>query len=67
MTDATKNMIDNMSYTEMLSRWRFAPAGDPMFVGESGKYFAEVMKKKRAEVGDDGHVAASKLIGWNMV
>jgi hypothetical protein len=49
----------------MLHRWRFAPVGDPMFQGEIGDYFAKVMKRKRAEVGDPAHTAASKSIGWN--
>lgn len=57
-----KKTIDNMSYSELLSRWRFGSLGDPMFQGEVGDYFAKLMFKKREEVD---HVAASKAIGWD--
>lgn len=56
--------IDNASYEELLRKWRYAPAGDPMFQGETGQYYSEVMAKKRDEVGNAEHVRASKSIGW---
>lgn len=65
MTETIKKRIDDMDYESMLSLWRNAPIGHPMFQGEIGKYFSEVMAKKRDEVGNDAHVAASKSIGWN--
>lgn len=64
MDEKTKAMIDWMDYETMFRRWRFAPAGDPMFQGEVGRYYAEVMKKKRSELGDAAHTATSKRIGW---
>ena len=63
--DETKRSIDNMDYESMLSLWRNAKVGHPMFQGECGQYFAEAMKKKRQEVGNDEHVRASKSIGWD--
>ncbi len=33
-----KDIIDNMSYEQLLSRWRNAPVGDPIFQGEVGEY-----------------------------
>ena len=65
MTDAKKAEIDGMSYEDMMRRNRFAPAGDPLFVGECGDYFLKVMSKKREEVGPTAHTAASKRIGWD--
>ena len=62
--DEMKNWIDNATYEQLLSRWRFGPVGDPMFQGEMGKYYEEVMSQKRKEVGDEAHVRASKSIGW---
>jgi hypothetical protein len=62
--DAMKQWIDNASYEQLLSKWRNAPSGDPYFQGETGDYYAEVMKRKREEVGNAAHVAASKAIGW---
>jgi len=59
-----KKWIDNATYEELLSRWRFAPAGSPWFQGEIGEYYAKVMEEKRKEVGDAAHVRASKKIGW---
>lgn len=64
MTPEQKQWIDGASYTELLHRWRFASTGDPMFQDDTGKYFAEVMFAKRKQVGDAGHVAASKEVGW---
>jgi len=59
-----KKAIDEMDYESMLRRWRNAPVGDPFFQGEVGDYYSKVMAKKRSEVGDSAHVAASKSIGW---
>ena len=64
MTDEQKAWIDKSPYWRLLERWRRAPLGDPMFVGPAGQYYAEVMARKKRELGDDGHVAASKSIGW---
>lgn len=63
LTPELKKKIDSMSYESMLYQWRFAPAGTPLFQGESGEYFAERMEKLRAEGAD--HVEASKRIGWD--
>ncbi|MDR2172655.1 MAG: hypothetical protein LBE32_00345 [Burkholderiales bacterium] len=63
VTETLKQQIDAMSYEEMLSMWRFSPVGDAMFEGESGDYFAKVMREKR-DAGAD-HVGASKKIGWS--
>jgi len=54
--------IDAASYEDLLRMWRFAPAGDPLFKGEVGAHFAEVMTKRRAETPDNG-VSASKRLG----
>lgn len=59
-----KAWIDAASYEMLLRRWRFAPVGDPMFAGEIGNYYEEVMMRKKAETGDNG-VSASKAIGWD--
>lgn len=62
LTDDVKKQIDAMTYAQLLSRWRFAPIGHPLFEGESGKYFGERMAELR-RAGED-HVAASKSLGW---
>lgn len=61
-----KEWIDNASYEELLGKWRFAPAGDPFFVGEMGEYYARKMDEKRAEVGEKEHVRVSKALGWTL-
>lgn len=62
MTETAKAWIDAATYTELLRRWRHAPAGDPMFRGDVGHYYLKVMEAKKAE--DPGAaVAASKAIG----
>jgi hypothetical protein len=65
MDRATKELIEAMDYKSMLRRWRFAPPSDPMLQGGTGRYFAEVMRRKRQQIGNEAHVAASKAVGWN--
>lgn len=60
-----KAWIDKASYVSLLKKWRFEPSGTPWFEGEVGKYFEEVMHKKKLEIGDAAAVRASKDIGWN--
>lgn len=63
LTEANKKHIDNLSYRELLLRWRYAPVGDSWFQGETGKYWGERMAKLKAQ-DPGGAVAASKDIGW---
>jgi len=56
--------IDNATLEQLMCEWRFAPVGDPLFQGEVGKHYKEVMRRKKDEVGHDQHVATSKNIGW---
>jgi hypothetical protein len=60
-----KKWIDDAPYDELLRKWRFAPSGDPLFMGEVGEHFREVMFRKKRELGDVEAVAASKRIGWS--
>ena len=62
LNEKNKAYIDRLSYGQLLSRWRFAPIGDPWFQGETGKYWAKRMQELREQGAD--HVAASKAIGW---
>jgi hypothetical protein len=59
-----KSWIDGASYKELLHRWRHAPTGDPMFQGETGGYYANVMREKRAQMSDAQAAGASKKVGW---
>jgi len=60
-----KHWIDSQSYVALLHRWRFSPCGDVYFSNpEVSAYYVSVMSKKREAIGDGGHVAASKQIGW---
>lgn len=54
-----KQKIDSMTKTEMATKWRFAPTGDPMLSGEAGAYF----KKRMKELGGIDS-QTSKNIGW---
>lgn len=64
MDTKTKETIDNMPYIEMLRRVRYAPAGDPMFQGDTGNYFNQVFEAKRQALTVDQRVYASKQVGW---
>lgn len=61
MTPDQKRWIDSASYEQLLEKWRFAPVGDPMFQGDTGDYYSDVMSQKRSSCD---HVQASKNIGW---
>jgi hypothetical protein len=41
-----KQKIDKMSQLEMARLWRFAPSTEPLFQGDTGKYFKKVFKEK---------------------
>ena len=60
----SREWIDKSSYEQLLRRWRFSPAGDAIFQGELGKYYTQVMARKRRETADNG-VSASKRVGWD--
>jgi hypothetical protein len=65
LTPENKEHIDGQSYTQLLSRWRNAPIGDPWFQGETGEYWGKRMTELRDAPGcDAAHVSASKAIGW---
>jgi hypothetical protein len=55
--------IDNASYEELLTKYRFAPLGDPLFIGAMGEYFFEVMERKKPS--PEEHTLISKRIGWD--
>ena len=59
-----KKQIDEMDYESMLSLWRYANVGHPMFQGEIGDYYSKVMHEKSAKISDSERVAASKSVGW---
>ena len=61
LTSENKAHIDALSYEELLRDWRFAPAGDPWFQGETGRYWNDRMRELR-EAGAD-HVGAPKRLG----
>ena len=63
LTEENKKRIDAMSYENLLERWRNAPAGDPWFQGNTGKYWRKRMEKLRSQPGgNDKHVSASKKL-----
>ena len=64
ISEGIKKEIDDMDYESMLRLWRYVPAGHAMFKGETGDYYAQAMKDKRAQIGNEAHVAISKKIGF---
>lgn len=55
-----KKTIDDMSQLEMARLHRFAPAGEPMFIGAVGTYFGQVFYEKGGFTP-----AISKELGWD--
>ena len=64
MNENQKVWIDGSLYQTLLSKWRFAPSGDPMFQGELGEYYQKVMFEKRDALPHAQQVQASKNVGW---
>jgi hypothetical protein len=63
LTEEEKKRIDEMSYYDMLRKWRLEPSMTGYFSGERGDYFSKVMVEKKA-ADPDAAVCASKDIGW---
>ena len=59
MTPEQKTKIDNMTQTQLCSVWRFAKVGDPLLQGDTGDYFAKVLKEKGGMTSE-----ISKNLGW---
>lgn len=60
LTEEKKKEIDNMSHEEMATKVRFAPVGDPLFLGDDvGKYFGKKFQEKGGMTP-----TVSKKIGW---
>lgn len=59
-----KELIDNMSYMELLEKIRFAPSEDPIFQGKNGVYFYKVMSEKKDTLSDGELSRISKAVGW---
>jgi len=63
--EKSKKWIAGATYKELLSHWRFAPVGDPMFIGELGQFYVEELHEKKSMLASGEDVQASKDIGWN--
>lgn len=63
LTAENKAAIDELGYETLLRRWRSAPAGDPWFQGETGKYWGVRMRELRDAGTVADYVTASKRIG----
>lgn len=64
MNEKDKEWIDNATYEELLRKWRFAPLGERIFIGESGEYYRKVMLQKKYKLPHNEVVKASKNVGW---
>ena len=64
LTEHTKNHIQSLSYEELLAYWRFDPAGNPWFRGETGDYWARRMEELRNKPGGREVHAEASTIGW---
>lgn len=68
LTKGNEEVIDSLSYKELLSIIRFAPIGDPWVLGETGEHIEKRMKTLRAlPDGEKNYVKASKEIGWDPI
>lgn len=61
LTEENKKYIDGLSHYELLRHWRFAPAGDKWFQGETGTYWSQRMAEMKAK-DPAGAVANSKSL-----
>ena len=65
LTKENKAHIDSLSYAQLLTKWRFAPTGDPWFMDETGDYWKTRMAEKLEEIGSYKASQISKDIGWS--
>ena len=66
MTESEMKMwIDGATYEQLLRRWRDAPLGEQIFVGEMGSYYARALFDKKAALPTSEAVQVSKRVGWN--
>jgi hypothetical protein len=56
--------IDNASYYDLTKKWRFAKTDDPLFIGEVGDHYINVMERKKKELAPEETAKISKEIGW---
>lgn len=61
-TEADKQAIDSMTYTELLHMWRYEPSGHRYFQGELGKYYYEVMTRRKNELSPAEQISISKQL-----
>lgn len=64
VSEQTKKEIDAMNYEQMLSNWRFCPAGSHLFQGDTGQYFSKVMQDKKSKLAAGQAAQISKDVGW---
>ena len=64
LTPERKTYIDGLGHGALLSRWRFAPVGDPWFQGETGEYWGKRLSELQ-DADPAAHVAESKALGWD--
>jgi len=56
--------VERMEYEEMVRKLRFAPVGDPMFLGTVGDAFGRRLRVFEDKLSHDYRVAVSKEVGW---
>ena len=64
MNAKIKREINDMSYEQMLDKWRNSRVGEPLFQHGNDDYFLRVMKKKREKLTEDEFDQISKRVGW---
>jgi hypothetical protein len=64
ITKENKKWIDNASYESLLRKWRFEESGNPLFEGETGEYYAHMMRRREAALQPGASAQISKKIGW---
>lgn len=64
LTEETKNKIDTMHITNMLSLQRFGHIGDMMLHGETGEYFSNISRKKKSKLTDEERSKISRHVWW---
>lgn len=63
MSPEDKALIDGMSTEQLLRRYRFSQIGDPIFQGDTGEYYMQVLFAKRAK-DPEAWPKISKAVGW---
>jgi len=63
LTFENRKYINSLSYTQLLTEWRFSPSGNPWMEGPTGAYWSQELAIFKRDFSEEA-IIISKQIGW---